>query len=291
MNESMLNSLMRLFAIIVSINRESVHLFARNFVESYLTQQFSLKLAERYLKIFDEYSRELELIEKGEKGKKISAWSVKILGICDQIIEELHIRHRFMILLTLIRFSKYFSDVSTTATDFSNTISDAVRTVADGLLITEEEYENCTAFIIDKFYNVPTKERLLIVTDEPDFIEGEINHLQRDNLSGQILVLKIQRADIYLFQYIGKVHLESNGKYIFPRHVYFLPRGGSITGEGISPIYYSDIVSGYISYTNSHAINFIAREVEFHFKNSLNGIQQFTQAFQGEIFTLNRDEH
>ncbi len=49
MNESMLNSLMRLFAIMVSINREVVHILARNFVESFLIQEFNPKLAERYL--------------------------------------------------------------------------------------------------------------------------------------------------------------------------------------------------------------------------------------------------
>ncbi len=280
MNESMLNSLMRLFAIMVSINRDIVHILARNFVESYLTQQFSQKLADRYLVIFDQYAEELEPYKKGRKGKKISSWSVKILGICNQIVEELHIRHRFMILLSLIRFSKYFSNVSSTTSEFSNTISDAVRTIADGLLITDEEYENCSVFITDKFYNVPNKERLLIVSDDRDFLEGEIRHVQKDNLSGHIFILKIQRADTYLFQYTGKTRLETNGKYIFPRHVYLLPRGGSIRGEGISPIYYSDIVSGYIRYTDGHAIEFLARDIEFHFKNSPNGIRQFS--FQGK---------
>ena len=112
MNESMLNSLMRLFAIMVSINREVLCMYwPRNFVESFLIQQFSQKLADKYLVIFDEYSRELEQCEKGKESKKISSWSVKILGICNQIVEELHIRHRFLILLSLIRFSKYFSEV------------------------------------------------------------------------------------------------------------------------------------------------------------------------------------
>ncbi len=46
MNESMLNSLMRLFAIMVSINRGALLILARNFVESYLNQQFSQKLAD-----------------------------------------------------------------------------------------------------------------------------------------------------------------------------------------------------------------------------------------------------
>ena len=141
MNESMLNSLMRLFAIMVSINRGALHIIARNFVESYLTQQFSQKLADKFLLIFDEHAKELESFEKERQGKKISAWSVKILGICNQIVEELHITHRFMILLSLLRFSKYFSEASMTGSDFSNTISDTVRTVAEGLLISEEEFE------------------------------------------------------------------------------------------------------------------------------------------------------
>ena len=276
MNESMLNSLMRLFAIMVSINREVVHVLARDFVETFLIQQFSQKLADKYLVIFDEYSKDLEKHEKGKDSKKLSVLSVKILGICNQIVEELHIRHRFLILLSLIRFSKYFKDSSTSGSSELDTIADAVRTVSDGLLITGEEYENCTSFIIDKFYNVPNREQLLIVSNDPGFLDEEMRHIQKDNLSGQIFVLKIMRADVYLFQYVGKARLENNGKYIFPRHVYLMPRGSAIKGEGISPIYYSDIVSGYIRYTDGHAVDFLVQNIEFHFKNSPNGIQQFS---------------
>ena len=217
MNESMLNSLMKLFAIMVSINREVVHVLARNFVETFLIQQFSQKLADKYLVIFDEYSKDLEKYEKGKDSKKLSVWSVKILGICNQIVEELHIKHRFLILLSLIRFSKYFKDSSTSGSGELDTIADAVRTISDGLLITEEEYENCTSFIIDKFYNVPNREWLLIVSNDPGFQDEEMRHIQKDNLSGQIFILKIMRADTYLFQYVGKARLENNGKYIFPR--------------------------------------------------------------------------
>ncbi len=276
MNESMLHSLMRLFAIMVSINREVVHLLARNFVETFLLQEFNPRLAEKYLAIFDEYTDELDQYQKGRKNKKISAWSVKMLGICNQIVEELHIRHRFIILLSLIRFSKYFSNASSYTAGFTDTLEDAVRTVASGLLITEEEYENCTAFIVEKFYNVPNPERILIIMDDPEYMAGEIRHLQKDNLTGQIYVLKIQRADIYLFQYVGSARLHNNGKYIFPRHVYILPKGSAIRGEGITPIYYSDIVSGFIRYTDGYAVDFLARDIEFRFKNSVNGIHRFS---------------
>jgi ABC-type multidrug transport system ATPase subunit len=276
MNESMLNSLMRLFAIMVNINRGAMYLLARNFVETYLIQQYSKALSEKYLLIFDQYASEMEVVDTEQKEKKISSWSVKIMGICNQIVDELHIAQRFMILISLIRFTKYFSDTGMKGTGFSGTISDAVRTVASGLLIQEEEFENCSAFIKDKFYKVPRKERLLIVSDEPDFIEGDIRHLQKDGLAGQLLFFRIKRADIYLFQYIGKAKLENNAQYIFPKHVSIFHRGGAIRGEGISPIYYSDIISAYYQDKKTQLVNFCAKDIEYRFRSSSNGIRKFS---------------
>jgi len=280
MNESMLNSLMRLFAIMVSIDRGAMHLLARNFVESYLTQQFSKSLADKYMLVFEEYVREFDMVGKGHREKKISVWSVKILKICHQIVDELNIAQRFMILLSFIRFTKYFSDAGTASTGFSSAISDAVETIAEGLLITHEEYKNCSTFINDKFYKIPGKNRVLIVSDDPGFMEGEMGHLQKDGLPGQIFILRIKRANIYLFQYVGRAKLENNGKHIFPRHVYIFPRGGAIRGAGISPLYYSDIVSGYILDTNNQAVRFFARELSYRFSNSSHGIRKFS--FQGK---------
>ena len=70
MNESMLNSLMRLFAIMVNIDRTALHLLARNFVEDFLMQQFSPRIAEKYLELFDQYSSEYKVREKQKEGKK-----------------------------------------------------------------------------------------------------------------------------------------------------------------------------------------------------------------------------
>jgi len=276
MNESMLNSLMRLFAIMVNINKGGIYLLARNFVETYLTQQFSKALAEKYLLIFDQYSSEMEVTEDDNKEKKISTWSLKIMSICYQIVDELHIAQRFMILISLIRFTKYFSDAGMAGSGFSGTISDAVRTVASGLQITDEEFENCSAFIKDKFYQVPRKERLLIVSNDPEFTDGEVHHINKDGLSGQILFFWIRRADIFMFQYIGKAKLESQEKYIFPKHVYIFPRGAAIRSEGISPIYYSDIVSGYHQDSTKQLVNFCAKDIEYRFWNSSHGIEKFS---------------
>src|SRR4030043_208997 len=154
MNESMLQSLMQLFAIIASINRETVLTLARNFVEAYLNQELSNKLAGKYLSVFDYYYKEIEAPEAGKKGKKTSSQSVKILTICDEINRDLHIRYKFRILLSLIQFTKYFESYSSDESEFTQTISDTVSTIAEGLMITPQEFDNCRAFITDKFYMV-----------------------------------------------------------------------------------------------------------------------------------------
>lgn len=276
MNESMLNSLMQLFAIITSINKEAVHVLARNFVESYLGQQFSKRLAGKYLLIFDEIFMALDFAGGKEKRKTISSLSVKILGICSRINEELYIRGRVQILLSLIQFIRYFEDSSIGSSGFSNAVSDTVKTISDGLLIREKEYANCHSFIVNKIYKVPDKENLLVISDDTDFIFSEIKHLQKRGLSGQIFILRIARADADLIKYIGKERLELNGKYLFPRHVYILSKGSSIRNEGMDPIYFSDVVSGFMKTMEGEQIDILARDIEFRFNNSPHGIHGFS---------------
>jgi len=276
MNESMLHSLMHLFAIIAGINRDTIFSLARNFVESYLSNQFSKKLAEKYLAVYEYYFNEIEKSDKHARGKRTSSLSVKILTICDEINHELHVRNKFQILLSLLQFNRYFESSATEDSEFIQSVSDAVETIAEGLLITPQEFQNCKAFVTDKFYKVPDKDRVLVISDDSSFSFTEIKHLQKKGLNGNILVLQIKRADTYLFYCTGTERLELNGKYIFPRHVYFLPRGSTIKGEGIASIYYSDITSSFHKDSSKQPVTFLAREISFRFRNSENGIHPFS---------------
>ena len=289
MNESMLRSLMHLFAIIAGINRDTIFSLARNFVESYLGNQFSRKLAEKYLAVYENYFNEIEKSDIRARGKRTSSLSVKILTICDEINRELHVRNKFQILLSLIQFNRYFESFATEDSGFIQSLSDAVETIADGLLITPQEYRNCKAFVTDKFYKVANKDRILVVSDDSSFSLTEIKHLQKKGLKGNILVFQIKRADTYLFYYTGTDRIELNGKYVFPRHVYFLPRGSAIkAGDNIS-IYYSDITSSFHKDRLRQPVTFLARDISFRFRNSENGIHQFSfYAESGQLIGIMR---
>jgi len=56
---------------------------------------------------------------------------------------------------------------------------------------------------------------------------------------------------------------------------YTFDHGSSIRGQNIDPIYFTDVAGIFSTATISTKISFVAREVEFRFKNSENGIQNF----------------
>jgi len=283
----MLQSLMKLFAIIASINKDTVSVLAWNFVDSYLNQQFSANLAKKYLQLFEESYNKLEKSVQDKDSKRTSLLSVKIISICQQINEELHLGSKFQILLSLIQFVKYFDTNVVFQTVFKQSIRDAVQTISEGLMINQDDYENSWSFIADKFYAVPGKDKLLVVSDDPEIRFSEINHLQKSDLNGQVFVLKIEQANLFLFYYLGEEKLEINGRYIFPKYVYILPKGAAIRGENISPVYYSDIIAAYLKTSKSEKVILHADQIEFKFKNSETGIHTFSfQAESGQLMGI-----
>lgn len=287
MTESMLKSLMKLFALLASINMEAAKVLSRNFVESYLKNQFSSKLIDKSLLEFDANLSSMFVSDGRSRRKRISAISVKILMICDEINGELHLRSKFLILFSIIQFSKYFEDNTDTGEEFKQTITDAVTAIAGELLINDSEYRNCSAFITEKFYKVPARSSLLVVSDDSSYDFTGIKHLQKDKLDGQLFFLRIHQAELYIFYYSGKELLELGGKTIFPNHIYILPKGASIKAAQIKPIYYSEIVSSFRRNDEYEEITLTARGIEFIYTNSDNGVHEMSlEIHSGELIGI-----
>jgi len=60
-----------------------------------------------------------------------------------------------------------------------------------------------------------------------------------------------------------------------------LPKGSAIRSPRIGSIYYSDIVSKFINAMNAEKVVFTAKDVEFRFKGSKNGLHNFNFCEQG----------
>jgi len=281
MTESMLHSLMKLFALLATINVEASRIFSRNFVESYLKGQFSSKMVERSISIFDRFMEELGAVKGKSDQKRIAVISVKILMICNQINQELHLKGKFMILFSIIQFSRHFQAHSNTGTDYSESIQDAIRTIAESLQINTSEFINSKAFITERFSRVPDKSALLVVSGLRDFPFQNIQHITKEGLQGQFFFLRIRQAELYIFYYMGSEVVELAGKNVFPNHIYVFPRGAALKTGHIVPIYYSDIVSSFFSDTDHPKTIYRADGIEYLYPGSDNGIHELSMEFRG----------
>jgi len=266
MSESILKALMRLFAIIANFDTENVTGRARGIVEAYLKQHLNQELIDEYLKLFDEF---FELHHSKKSNKRVSSNSVKVLRICEQINEELRQEQKMLVLLQLLEFIRYGEAITENEFEF-------VKTVADTFNISEIEYNNAKSFILDLIDDVPQKDNLLIINNDSSFSDSQIKHIYNENIHGKIVVLNISSTNMYVARYIGESNLTMNGHIIQPNYGYILDKGSSIRGQKVNPIYYSDIAGKFLYAQAKSKITFTAKDIEFRFKNSSNGIHKFT---------------
>lgn len=279
MSESILKALMQLFAIIANVNKDGVSTKSRSIVESYLNLQLSKEQVEEYLTLFEDY---IELYhgdvtkKDGTKvRKRTSSNSVKVLRICQQINEELHQDHKILALLQLLEFISYGEEITEKDLDF-------VKTVSDIFNVPEDEYFNAHAFSLESsIEKIPYKENVLIIDSKPDAPLPGFKHLQYKHVEGRLIILFIPSINMYAFRYVGETDLYLNGQSILLGRTYILPKGSAIRSSKIGSIYYSDIVSKFIDSLLQQKVVFTAKDVEFRFKNSTNGIHNFNFSEKG----------
>ncbi|MBI9067735.1 MAG: ATP-binding cassette domain-containing protein [Salinivirgaceae bacterium] len=278
MSESILKALMQLFALIANVNKDGITDKSRSIVESYLDMQLSQDQVKEYLELFDHY---IEVHHGGAKKdaakarKRTSLHSVKVLGICEKINEELHQDHKILVVLQLLEFISYGEEITEKDLDF-------VKTVSDIFNIPEDEYFNSHAFSLESSYEkIPYKENVLIIDKHDSAPLPGFKHLQYAQLEGKILVLFLPSINMYALRYVGENDLYLNGHSILLNRTHMLPKGSAIRNPKIGSIYYSDIVSKFIDSMYETKVAFCAKDVEFRFKNSPNGIHKFNFSEQG----------
>ncbi len=273
MSEAILKALMQLFALIVDIDAiQEISEKEKAIIRSFLSRQLSSELVEKYMDIFDEYLHiyHQDHIEKGsKKGKKRTALTaVRILSICETINEELEQRQKVYVIFQMIEYIAYGIEIRETELDF-------LQTVASAFNMDEDEYQDILSFIIYSLNEIPRKESVLLINSDEEYSVQGVHHLCYTNLQGEISFLNIPSVNTYVMRYHGKEDLFLNGQIIHSGLTYSFEHGSSIRGQNIEAIYYTDVAGTFSTSSISTKITFLARDVEFRFKNSDNGIHGF----------------
>ncbi|WP_282126289.1 ATP-binding cassette domain-containing protein [Marinifilum flexuosum] len=263
MNESLLKALMRLFAIIVDEQKLGFETAARDVVEVWLQKQFSKEWTEKYLQDFERYLRDSHCDETGKVCSVNKHPQVK--DVCEKLVEEVEQEQKVWIMLQLLEF---IDETEYTGHDEL----DLVKTVSKTFNIPKKEFELSRQFLIGDEFSIPFNEHLLLIDNNEEWSHEVVKHIQSEKLRGRIFVLHLESTNTFLMKYFGEYNLFLNGHNIKVDRAYILSYGSVIRSHRIDPIYYSQISSIFIEKKNLSDLQFIAKNIEFKFPGSNNGI-------------------
>jgi len=271
MKEAVLNALLQLFAIIANVSEDGVSFKARSIVKTFLRQYLNTNLINKYLVVFDHY---LEIHHPYLFGggitpkKQTLSDSEKLRVITEEINASLLQREKFIVFLRLVEFIN--EDDVMTAKELA-----FIKTVADSFNISRKEHDNTKNFVLNACDAIDKDSIMAIDSKKLPFVQG-IKHLREKELEGRIAILHYASTDTYVFRYLGKMDLFLNGQPVVPERIELLEHGSLITGSLISPVYYSDISRQFHNTRERTKIFFVAKEIEYRFKNSTKGIRKFS---------------
>ncbi|MBR2194701.1 MAG: ATP-binding cassette domain-containing protein [Salinivirgaceae bacterium] len=274
MSEEILKALMQLFAIIAKQDG-GVKDSEIDFVENFLTSQLSSDFVEEYLALFYKHvgiKDRNSLHENSEEEVKLTSVkdSVKILGICKKINKTLTQQQKVVVLVRL--FELVAAD-----RQFTDQRMAIINTAAEVFNISAEEFESTENFCRKETIEELDIPNILIINDK----ELELNqakHIQIEELDKELVILQIKSVDLYFTKYLGSHELVLNGLPIKSNKIYLFANGSAIRFPKGKPVYYSDVVSKYLSDITSAKVTYNVNDLEFRFKNGAIGLRNINMS-------------
>jgi ABC-type multidrug transport system ATPase subunit len=272
MSEKILETLMQLFAIIAKPQANDSE--RRGVVEAFLKRLLNQELVKEYLVKYDEAFEEArKKLEKSSAERREGAIAIRIRKLCKDINEQgqLDQEQRIVVVIQALEFCKSGGqEVSQLELGF-------ISTLAEGLNISEEEYEFIERFVLNPFDNMPDFQNILLINGIKESHFKEAKHDYKELLKGQIWILFIPSVSMYFVRYTGSGELSMNGQLLQEDKVYPFGQGSSIKGYKIKPIYYWDVTMQFLKEEfKASRVVYEVNNIEYRFKSGKVGIHHMS---------------
>lgn len=277
MSEQILKALMQLFAIIA--RPQSNRFDRRIVVENFLNRQLNAELVQEYLKLFDEYYslHQQKLDEQARSNKRTASSSVRVLLICTELNEELTQKQKVVLLVQLLEFVK--SDIPA-GEEITEQESAFIVTVAEIFKIPYDEFDLIRDFVVFVNGFIPTSNKIVVINNKKGGQDPQSMHIYSENMDGQVCVMQVLCANMFLLRYIGDSEIYLNGQLISCDKTYVFTTGSSIRNPQIKPVYFSDVVSFFHDGAHGSKIVMEVNNIKFLFKGGKVGLH--TMSFSEE---------
>ncbi len=268
MSEEILKAFMQLFALIVKQD-DGVEANEKEYVRNFLTQQLNDETVDEYMDHFAEFAglKEEDLLINKSRPTSVRD-SVKIFGICKKINRTLTQHQKIIVLVRL--FELVSSDKK-----FTSQRMNIINTVAEVFRISKEEFEDIQAFVKEQTPEKLDRTSILIISDKDSTCQYCKQILTKSFFS-RIYILQIRSVDLYFLKHDSLDEIFLNGLPITNKRLYLVANGSSIRLSKGRPIYYSDIVSGFMVDETTINISYVVENIAYKFPNGEMGIRNIS---------------
>jgi len=275
-------ALVQLFAIIAASGKKHILGNSRKILGSYLSQHLNARELEEYLLLFDE----LLLFHQPEEGEiKDADVLAKTTAICQKIRKQLAAQDRQIV---FIKFLEFLDDLSRENGE-KLTMGDTrfvsyIKIFKTSFNLPDQEFNDAVAFITNPLGPDIHHDHLLIVNAEKTMVPPGKKHLFREHLDGNLFILFVPSVRTMICRYLGNDELFLNGHVVQPHRSFVFSNGTILKNLKITPVYYADVAARFLQESEKVSIEFTAKEAEYRFKHSPNGIHPFSfTASSGEL--------
>ncbi len=258
MSEEILRALMELFAIIVR-HHGGILRSEREYVAGFLKSQLDSDSVPEYLSLFDKIAGPVLGQNVPVKFTHRSAKdSVKVLAICREINRTLNDEQRVVVVMRLY-------ELLSAERKFTLHRMDIITTVAEVFRIDFREVK-AMELLVRADHDNPVSDPLILIREPGNDQGRQSDEQQSEDLSSRLYILRIPSVNLYFFRFISGRQFFLNGIRVRPGSVYSFPRGASLRSEYGYSIYYSDVISTFLSDKIVNRLSFIVENLTYSFR-------------------------
>ncbi len=269
MSEQLLQAIIQLFAIVAK--EGSVTYSERLTIKEFLDRQLNQEGVDKYMDLFDKMvlERESEKVKientDDDTVDFVEDWS-KIIGITRQLNREITKHQKVVLTLKMMELISADKTISEREANLLYYISDALK-------LQKKTVKNIQNFV-DYHYDTPVASSNLLVIDDGSIeVPDKLNHMVAAGLQGQLVVLRLPSIEGYYIKYLGRAGVYLNGVPLKNNKGVVFSTGSTIRSYRMEPIYYSDVVSKFLTSKSLQKIVFKAEDIHYKFPDGILGLR------------------
>ena len=273
MSETLLDALMKLYALLTNVRKESRLDSARKLIEQELSRSFNREYVDQYLQRFNFYIQSFHKYTyspiKSQVEQQSSENYNQLNHICEELNKELESESKIWLFVQLFEFMRKEEKISTIA-------NEVVDKLSAGMMIDPGDYNLLKSFILDGPMDVSDPEKVLVISGQEEPPMPKFKHLFNEKQQVYVWVLYIKSTHTFIFRYSGDRNLYLNGHKVERNNSYILSVGSVIRTSRMTPVYYGRVAEVFVQKADKGRIMLKAKDVVYKFNDKQTGIHPFS---------------